>query len=155
MPTKQELSGGPPTESPRRARGLFTALLDDRHGPLRESFEAALPDLSAVQKAWRELGKPMIMPPATVTTGMLSVIGTPMDYRIRYRFGVTDPADFTDATGARAMRPPWPSGRSVTSELLMVCTMRRLSSASDFLSGRYRCGVHQCGFVVRRWVRVI
>lgn len=66
-------------------------LIDDRRGPVREWFEAELPNLKPMQSDWKAAGVPVVLPDG-VSVGLLGVIGTAFDYRLRY-FYVNTPAE--------------------------------------------------------------
>lgn len=66
-------------------------LIEDRHGPVREWFEAELPNLKPMQSDWKAAGVPVVLPYG-VSAGLLGVIGAAFDYRLRY-FYVNTPAE--------------------------------------------------------------
>ncbi len=74
----------------------LTSQLGQRRNPLREFFEARMPNLKGVQARWRECGPagiaPLGAPPGTM--------GMAFDYRLRYLFAVTSPRDFLACQGA-------------------------------------------------------
>ncbi len=80
----------------------LTSLLDDRHGPVREFFEARLPNVRLMQDQWRAGGKCTILPAEPVSWGL---VGAAFDYRIRYLFTITPPERFVAADGANLAYP--------------------------------------------------
>ena len=79
----------------------LTSLLANRSTPLREWFETTLPDIRFMQVAYRQSGPVTVVPPSRCAHG---TIGCAFDYRVRYYFALTDPAELVASHGAVVAR---------------------------------------------------
>ncbi|MDQ2728446.1 MAG: hypothetical protein M3Y91_11420 [Actinomycetota bacterium] len=96
----------------------LTSLLDDRHGPVREWFEARFPDLRPMQRRWKDAGAVTVH--SDVATGALGQVGAAFDYRLRFWFQRPRIKALLAAASAMAAYPPPGTGGHVRFDSLAI-----------------------------------
>lgn len=78
----------------------LTSQLDRKDSPLRQFFEARLPNVKTMQRDYRAAGLATIVPSADNHPG---AVGAAIDYRIRYFFAATPTQELVASSGADAV----------------------------------------------------
>jgi hypothetical protein len=85
----------------------LTTLIDDRQSAVSLFMAERFPNTRALQKVWRDdlaaQGVPTMRPASAPAAHPWGVIGSAIDYRIRYYFGLTPTADLIAVGGLGAL----------------------------------------------------
>lgn len=87
----------------------LTGLLRHPHGPVAAFFAERLGHLDGVRAAWRAAGPVTLRSPAP--PAWASLVGTALDYRIRFAFASPDPGRLVAAAGAHLLAAGGVRGR--------------------------------------------